>query len=73
MSTTATQTRWEYRTVVQTGGFMGRKSEELDRAKLGEVLTGHGEAGWELAWVLPDQNLHKEKDGHVLVFKRPKP
>lgn len=64
-------TKWEYRTTVQTGGFMGRKSEELHRTELADVLTQHGNAGWELAWILMDQNLHREKDGHVLVFKRP--
>jgi hypothetical protein len=26
--------------------------------------------GWELVHVWFDQKLHKEKDGHVLVFKK---
>ena len=71
MSETVTATKWAYRTTVQTGGFMGRKSDELDRTAFTDVLTQHGNSGWELAWILMDQNLHKEKDGHVLVFKRP--
>ena len=39
---------------------------ELDAASLDEL----GREGYELVWVLPDQNLHREKDGHVLIFKR---
>ena len=61
---------WEYETIVQTGGFMGHKSEELDRKKLGERLAEMGADGWELVWMLPGQNLHHEKDGHVFIFKR---
>ena len=70
MSEAATQTRWDYKTIVLTGGFMGRKSEELDRPKLEANLDELGREGYELVWVLPDQNLHREKDGHVLIFKR---
>ncbi len=29
-----------------------------------------GAEGWELATVLLDVNLHREKDGHVILFKR---
>jgi hypothetical protein len=29
-----------------------------------------GADGWELATVFLDVALHREKDGHVLVFKR---
>jgi hypothetical protein len=29
-----------------------------------------GSQGWELATVFLDVALHREKDGHVLVFKR---
>jgi len=49
---------------------MGRKSEELDRKSLEDGLDELGTQGWELVWLLPDQNLHREKDGHVLIFKR---
>jgi hypothetical protein len=54
-------TTWDYTTTAITHGFMGRKSDELNRL---------GAEGFELATVLLDQNLHREKDGHVLVFKR---
>ena len=30
-----------------------------------------GADGWELAKVITGMALHREKDGHVLVFKRP--
>ena len=61
---------WEYTTTVITHGFMGRQSDELDRGKLQEELSKLGAEGWELATVLLDVNLHREKDGHVIVFKR---
>jgi len=61
---------WEYTTTVITHGFMGRQSDELDRAKLQEELSRLGSEGWELATVFLHMNLHREKDGHVIVFKR---
>ena len=61
-------TRWEYTTTVITHGFMGRKSDELDRPELEKSLAALGAEGWELATVFLDVNLHREKDGHVLVF-----
>ena len=30
-----------------------------------------GRDGWELSWILMNQSLHGEKDGHVVIFKRP--
>ncbi len=62
--------QFEYMTHVQTGGLLGRKSEELDRSALEKRLNEMGAEGWEFVWLLPDQNLHREKDGHVLIFKR---
>ena len=62
---------WEHTTAVITHGLMGRKEDELDRKALDEVLAEHGAQGWELVKVLLQQNLHHEKDGHVLIFKRP--
>jgi uncharacterized protein DUF4177 len=62
--------RWEYTTSVITHGFLGRKEEELDRPEFEQSLQELGAEGWELATVLLDVNLHREKDGHVLVFKR---
>lgn len=63
-------TTWDYKTVVLTGGFMGRKSEELDRPRLEQQFDELGRQGYEFCWALMDQNLHREKDGHVLIFKR---
>ena len=61
---------WEYTTSVITHGFMGRQSEELNREEFQDSLNELGQEGWELATAFLDQNLHREKDGHVLVFKR---
>ena len=63
-------TTWEYTTTVITHGFMGRQAEELNREDLERSLTELGAEGWELATAFLDVNLHHEKDGHVLVFKR---
>ncbi len=62
--------KWEYTTSVITHGFMGRQSDELNREELQASMNELGEDGWELATVFLDVNLHREKDGHVLVFKR---
>lgn len=62
--------KWEYTTSVITHGFMGRESDELNREELQASMNELGEDGWELATVFLDVNLHREKDGHVLVFKR---
>ena len=61
---------YEYTTTVITHGFMGRKDEELDRRELEEQLNTMGAEGWELVKVLPHMALHREKDGHLLLFKR---
>lgn len=63
-------TTWNYTTTTITHGFMGRKSDELDRQELEVELNRLGAEGWELATVLLDTNLHREKDGHVVLFKR---
>jgi hypothetical protein len=63
-------TTWDYTTTAITHGFMGRKSDELDRQELEAELNRLGAEGFELATVFLDVNLHREKDGHVLVFKR---
>lgn len=61
---------WDYKTVVLTHGLMGWTKDELDRPKFEASLDELGREGYELTWVFMDQRLHKEKDGHVLVFKR---
>lgn len=71
MSEVATTTHWDYKTVVLTGGFMGHHQDELVRADLEAQFDALGREGYELAWVLMNQKLHKEKDGHVVIFKRP--
>lgn len=63
--------KWDYQTAVLTGGFMGRHKEELKRSDLDRQLDEFGAQGFELCWVLMDQALQREKDGHVLIFKRP--
>lgn len=64
--------KWDYKTVVLTGGFMGRHKDELRRDHLEQQFDLLGADGWELVWVL-NQSLHGEKDGHVVIFKRPLP
>jgi hypothetical protein len=64
-------TRYEYTTSVITHGFLGRKEEELDREELERELNRMGSEGWELVRVMTDMALHREKDGHLLLFKRP--
>ena len=66
-------TKWDYKTVVLTGGFMGRHKEELNREALERQFDALGQDGWELCWILMGQALQKEKDGHVVIFKRPLP
>ena len=63
--------RYEYATSVITHGLLGRKEDELDRPELERELNRMGADGWELAKVMTGMALHREKDGHVLVFKRP--
>lgn len=62
--------QWEYTTSVITHGFMGRQSDELNRKELEQSLNELGVDGWEFATAFLDVNLHREKDGHVLLFKR---
>jgi hypothetical protein len=61
---------YEYSTDVITHGFMGRKEAEIDREELETRLNQHGAEGWELDRILMDVALHREKDGHLLIFKR---
>ena len=63
-------TTWDYTTTVITHGLLGRKKEELDRQEFEASMNELGAQGWELATVFLDVAIHREKDGHVLVFKR---
>ncbi len=62
---------WEYTTTVMTHGFMGRHKEEIKRSDIEAELNRLGAEGWELANIFFEVNLQGEKDGHLLVFKRP--
>ena len=57
------ETRLEYKTLVLTGGFLGRHKEELNRPALDRQLAALGQEGWELCWTLMEQALQHEKDG----------
>ena len=61
---------YEYRTDVITHGFLGRKEEELDRKVFEERLNALGAEGWEFEKLCTQMALHREKDGHLLIFKR---
>ena len=63
-------TTWDYTTTAITHGLLGRKDEELDRKEFEAAMNALGAEGWELATAFLDVALHREKDGHVLVFKR---
>ncbi len=62
--------KWDYKTVVLTGGFMGRHSDELRRDQLEQQFDALGAEGYEISWILMNQKLHGEKDGHVVIFKK---
>ena len=49
---------------------MGRHKDELRRDALELQFDELGREGWELSWILMNQSLHGEKDGHVVIFKR---
>ena len=62
---------YEYTTAVITHGLMGRKHEEVDRGELEDRLNELGAEGWEFDKLIENLALHGEKDGHLLIFKRP--
>lgn len=62
--------RYEYATSVITHGFLGRKEDEIDRGELERELNLMGAEGWELVKVMTSMALHREKDGHLLIFRR---
>jgi hypothetical protein len=61
--------KFEYRTEVLTS-VVGRDKLRVD--ELDDVLRKFGDEGWELVSLALDANLQGSRDGHVLVFKRPK-
>ena len=61
--------KFEYRTEVLTS-VIGRDKLRVD--ELDDLLRKHGDDGWELVSVALDANLQGSRDGHLLVFKRPR-
>jgi hypothetical protein len=60
---------FEYKTEVLTS-VIGRDKLRID--ELDDLLRKFGDDGWELVSVSLDANLQGSRDGHLLVFKRPK-
>jgi len=61
---------YEYKTGVLTLA-VGRDKLRLN--DLDDSLKKHGNDGWELVSLNLDADLKGSRDGHLLVFKRPKP
>ena len=58
---------YQYKVVEVREKMIGGK---ISGDKVEKLLNEYGAQGWELEKVMLDQNLHREKDGHVLLFKR---
>jgi hypothetical protein len=61
--------KWEYETEVLST-MVGRDKVRVD--ELDGLLRDRGNDGWELVSMTLDANLQGARDGHLLVFKRPK-
>jgi hypothetical protein len=61
---------YEYTTEVITHGLLGRQRDEVDREEVEKRLNELGAQGWELDKLIQDVALHREKDGHLLIFRR---
>jgi hypothetical protein len=61
--------RYEYKTEVLSS-VVGRDKLRID--DLDGLLRKFGDDGWELVSMSLDANLQGSRDGHLLVFKRPK-
>lgn len=60
---------FEYKTEILTS-MVGR-----DKIRLGDLdkcLADNGNQGWELVNLSLNADIKGERDGHLLVFKRPK-
>ena len=55
--------QWDYKTIVLTGGFMGRHKDELNRADLEKQLDALGDEGFELAWVCRRWRCRRRRTG----------
>jgi hypothetical protein len=60
---------YEYKTEVLTT-MVGREKLRLD--DLEDTLQQYGDGGWELVSLNLDADLRGARNGHLLVFKRPK-
>jgi hypothetical protein len=60
---------WEYKTEVLTS-IVGR--DKLRVGDLDDALKKAGGEGWELASLTLDADLRDSRDGHLLVYKRPR-
>jgi hypothetical protein len=60
---------WDYKTEVLTS-IVGR--DKLRMGDLEDVLKKAGGDGWELATLTLDADLRDSRDGHLLIFKRPR-
>jgi hypothetical protein len=65
------RTTWAYTTEALTYGRFGAGKGKINRATLDELLNAKGAEGWELVHTYFDMNLDGEKDGHLLIFRRP--
>jgi hypothetical protein len=61
--------KFEYKTEVLSS-VVGRDKLRID--ELDDLLRKFGDDGWELVTMELDANLQGSRDGHLLVFKRPK-
>lgn len=46
--------------------------DKVRKDELDDMLRSFGDDGWELVSMSLDANLQGSRDGHLLVFKRPK-
>ena len=61
--------QFEYKTEVLTS-MVGR--DKLRIGDLEDTLKKYGDDGWELVSLNLDADLRGSRDGHLVVFKRPK-
>jgi hypothetical protein len=61
--------RWDYETEVLTS-VVGR--DKLRTGDLDAKLKRRGDQGWELVSCNLDADLKGHRDGHLLIFKRPR-
>jgi Domain of unknown function (DUF4177) len=61
---------YEYKTEVIEHASERHKGE-LKRSELEARLNALGREGWDIRLVFLDQTLQGEKDGHLLIFRRP--